>query len=190
MQAKKEKEREEKERRKEKERKEKEREREREKGKERSKKDETDGENVDVIDSHSYKEDKKREKDKDRKHRKRHQSTTDDVSSDKDEKEESKKSRRHGSDRKKSRKVSDFLFWYILVTIYSMYNDCKKFFLPFLMFLCSMPTHLNQIVKTGIKDTREITEMVEEVADWRTLRMANLVRMGNSSSSYIPFWDC
>ncbi|KAG6699086.1 hypothetical protein I3842_08G052900 [Carya illinoinensis] len=102
--AKKEKEREEKEKRKERERKEKDREREREKGKERSKKDETDGENADVIDSHSYKEDKKREKDRDRKHRKRHQPATDDVSSDKDEKEESKKSRRHGSDRKKSRK--------------------------------------------------------------------------------------
>ncbi|KAK9269905.1 hypothetical protein L1049_025478 [Liquidambar formosana] len=102
--AKKEKEREEKEKKKEKERKEKEREREREKGKERSKKDETESENVDVTDGYGYKEDKKREKDRDRKHRKRHQSGADDVSSDKDEKEESKKSRRHGSDRKKSRK--------------------------------------------------------------------------------------
>ncbi|XP_057973871.1 pre-mRNA-processing protein 40A isoform X2 [Malania oleifera] len=102
--AKKDREREEKEKRKEKERKEKEREREREKGKERSKKDETESENVDVTDGYDYKEDKKREKDKDRKHRKRHQSNTDDVISDKDEKEESKKSRRHSSDRKKSRK--------------------------------------------------------------------------------------
>ncbi|KAB1203954.1 Pre-mRNA-processing protein 40A [Morella rubra] len=107
--AKKEKEREEKEKRKEKERKEKEKEkekeREREKGKERSRKDETDSENVDATDSHGHKEDKKREKDRDRKHRKRHQSATDDVSSDKDEIEESKKPRRHGGDRKKSRKT-------------------------------------------------------------------------------------
>ncbi|XAR61994.1 hypothetical protein NMG60_11016563 [Bertholletia excelsa] len=118
--AKKEKEREEKEKRKEKDRKEKEkekrkrkrkekerereREREKEKGKERSKKDETENENIDVTDSYDYKEEKKREKDKDRKHRRRHQSYADDVNSDKDEKEESKKSRRHGSDRKKSRK--------------------------------------------------------------------------------------
>lgn len=100
--AKKEKEREEKEKRKEKERKEKEREREKEKS--RVKKDETDGENVDVSDTHVYREDKKREKDKDRKHRKRHHSATDDGGSDKDEREESKKSRKHGSDRKKSRK--------------------------------------------------------------------------------------
>ncbi|CAB4266162.1 unnamed protein product [Prunus armeniaca] len=101
--AKKEREREEKEKRKDKERKEKEREREKEKGKERSKKDETDSENVDVTESHGHKEDKKREKDKDRKHRKRHQSSMDDVGSDKEEKEESKK-RRHSSDRKRSRK--------------------------------------------------------------------------------------
>ncbi|XP_010273523.1 PREDICTED: pre-mRNA-processing protein 40A [Nelumbo nucifera] len=111
---KKEKEREEKEKRKEKERKEKEKEREREKGKERSKKDDTENENIDVTDIHVSKEDKKREKDKDRdkdrdkdkdrKHRKRHHSTADDVSSEKDEKEDSKKSRRHNSDRKKSRK--------------------------------------------------------------------------------------
>ncbi|PQP93470.1 pre-mRNA-processing protein 40A isoform X1 [Prunus yedoensis var. nudiflora] len=103
--AKKEREREEKEKRKDKERKEKEKEREREKekGKERSKKDETDSENVDVTDSHGHKEDKKREKDKDRKHRKRHQSSMDEVGSDKEEKEESKK-RRHSSDRKRSRK--------------------------------------------------------------------------------------
>ncbi|XP_071737629.1 pre-mRNA-processing protein 40A [Rutidosis leptorrhynchoides] len=82
---------EEKEKRKEKERREKE---EREKEKERSKKDDSDSENMDIVEQ---KEDKKR----DRKHRKRHQ---DDVSSDKDERDESKKSRRHGSDRKKSRK--------------------------------------------------------------------------------------
>ncbi|KAL4022264.1 hypothetical protein IC575_015991 [Cucumis melo] len=100
--AKKEKEREEKEKRKEKERKEKDREREKEKG--RVKKDETDSENVDVSDTHVYREDKKRDKDKDRKHRKRHHSATDDGASDKDEREESKKSRKHGSDRKKSRK--------------------------------------------------------------------------------------
>ncbi|WCJ35581.1 pre-mRNA-processing protein 40A [Euphorbia peplus] len=105
--AKKEKEREEKEKRKEKERKEKdkEKEREREKGKERAKKDETDSENMDGNDSYGYKEDKKKEKEKDRKHRKRHQSG-DDASPDKDEKDEGRKSRRHGSDRKKSRKHS------------------------------------------------------------------------------------
>ncbi|PON65555.1 WW domain containing protein [Parasponia andersonii] len=101
--ARKEREREEKEKRKEKERKEKDREREKEKGKERSKKDDTDSENIDITDSHGHKEDKKREKDRDRKHRKRHQSVTDDMGSDKDEKEESKK-RKHSSDRKKSRK--------------------------------------------------------------------------------------
>ncbi|XP_038715339.1 pre-mRNA-processing protein 40A isoform X2 [Tripterygium wilfordii] len=100
--ARKEKEKEEKEKRKEKERKEKEHER--EKVKERTKRDETDSENVDVVDDYGHKEDKKREKDKDRKHRKRHQSATDDVSSDRDEREDSKRSRRHGSDRKKSRK--------------------------------------------------------------------------------------
>uniref|UniRef100_A0A1D1XH56 Pre-mRNA-processing factor 40 A n=1 Tax=Anthurium amnicola TaxID=1678845 RepID=A0A1D1XH56_9ARAE len=102
--ARKEKEREDKEKRKEKERKEKEKEREKERGKERSKKEETESENVDVTDGHGSKEDKRREKDKDRKHRKRHHSTADDVSSDKDEKEDSKKSRRHSNDHKKSRK--------------------------------------------------------------------------------------
>nr|DAD48228.1 TPA_asm: hypothetical protein HUJ06_018165 [Nelumbo nucifera] len=108
---KKEKEREEKEKRKEKERKAKEKEREREKGKERSKKDETESENIDATDVYVSKEDRKRGKDKDRdkdkerKHRKRHHSTADDISSEKDEKEEPKKSRRHNSDRKKSRKV-------------------------------------------------------------------------------------
>ncbi|URE27467.1 FF domain [Musa troglodytarum] len=101
--AKKEKEREEKEKRKEKERKEKEREREKEKGKDRVRKDETESDNVDLIDGHVSK-DRKRDKDKERKHRKRHHSTADDLSSDKDEKEESKKSRRHSGDRKKSRK--------------------------------------------------------------------------------------
>ncbi|RZS16962.1 hypothetical protein BHM03_00049040 [Ensete ventricosum] len=59
--------------------------------------------NVDLIDGHISK-DRKRDKDKERKHRKRHHSTADDLSSDKDEKEESKKSRRHSGDRKKSRK--------------------------------------------------------------------------------------
>ncbi|GAB2293747.1 hypothetical protein Dimus_038273 [Dionaea muscipula] len=100
--AKKEKEKEEKEKRKEKERKEKEREREREKKKERSKKEETDSE----ILGDSYRDETKREKDKDKdkKHRKRHHETGDDFSSDRDEKEEHKKSRRHGSDKKKSRK--------------------------------------------------------------------------------------
>ncbi|KAF7817419.1 pre-mRNA-processing protein 40A [Senna tora] len=102
--AKKEKEREEKDKRKEKEKKEKERERDKEKSKERHKKDETDSENLDISDSYGYKEDKKKEKDKERKHRKRHQSSTEDADSEKAEKEESKKSRRHGSDRKKSRK--------------------------------------------------------------------------------------
>ncbi|CAN6682305.1 unnamed protein product [Malus baccata var. baccata] len=106
--AKKEREREEKEKRKDKDRKEKEREREKEKGRERSKKDETDSENVDITDTHGHKEDKKREKDKDRKHRKRHQSSVDDVGSDKEEKEESKK-HRHSSDRKRSRKVCELI---------------------------------------------------------------------------------
>ncbi|KAF8377672.1 hypothetical protein HHK36_031056 [Tetracentron sinense] len=62
------------------------------------------------ITSYGFKVDKRREKDRDRKHRKRHQSAVDDVSSDKDEKEQSKKSRRHGSDRKKSRKL---ILWYL-----------------------------------------------------------------------------
>ncbi|PIA57043.1 hypothetical protein AQUCO_00600043v1 [Aquilegia coerulea] len=103
---KKEKEKEEKEKKKEKEkekeRKEKEKEREREKGKERSKKDENEDDSVDVTD---VKEEKRKEKDRDRKHRKRHQSAADDLSSEKDEKEDSKKSRRHSSDRRKSRKL-------------------------------------------------------------------------------------
>ncbi|XP_042451538.1 pre-mRNA-processing protein 40A-like isoform X2 [Zingiber officinale] len=104
--AKKEKEREEKERRKEKERKEKDREREKEKGKDRVRKEETESDIVDVMDRDGTK-DRKRDKDKEKKHRKRHHSTTDDLSSDKDEKEESKKSRRYSSsDRKKSRKHS------------------------------------------------------------------------------------
>ncbi|KAG6425118.1 hypothetical protein SASPL_115542 [Salvia splendens] len=64
-------------------------------------KDEETTENVDSVESHGYKDDRKREKEKEKKHRKRHQSTADDVSSDK---EETKKSRRHGSDRRKSRK--------------------------------------------------------------------------------------
>ncbi|XP_057490186.1 pre-mRNA-processing protein 40A-like isoform X2 [Actinidia eriantha] len=108
--AKKEKEREEKEKRMEKEKKDKEREkekdkeREKEKVKERSKKDEPESENMDVSDSYGPREEKRREKDKDRKHRKRHHSPADDISSDKDEKEEPKKSRRHGSDWRKSRK--------------------------------------------------------------------------------------
>ncbi|CAN0905788.1 Pre-mRNA-processing protein 40A [Linum grandiflorum] len=108
--AKKEKEREEKERRKEKERKEKEKEREREKdkGKERTRKDETDSETMEMeaSDGYGYKEEKKR--DKDRKHKKRSHSNAEDISSDKDEKEESRKSRRHGSDRKKSRKQRSY----------------------------------------------------------------------------------
>ncbi|KAL0322978.1 UNVERIFIED_CONTAM: Pre-processing protein 40A [Sesamum angustifolium] len=112
--AKKEKEREEKEKRKDKERREKEkdkerdkdrdREREKEKGKDHSRKDE-EIDDVDGEESHGHNDEKRREKDKERKHRKRHQSTTDDVGSDKDDKEETKKSRKHGSDRKKSRKT-------------------------------------------------------------------------------------
>ncbi|KAA0064467.1 pre-mRNA-processing protein 40A [Cucumis melo var. makuwa] len=80
---------------------------EKERKREEEKKDETDSENVDVSDTHVYREDKKRDKDKDRKHRKRHHSATDDGASDKDEREESKKSRKHGSDRKKSRKARE-----------------------------------------------------------------------------------
>ncbi|KAL1368399.1 hypothetical protein AAHE18_02G118600 [Arachis hypogaea] len=100
--ARKEKEREEKEKRKEKEKekKEKDREREKEKSKDRHKKDDTDSENQD-IESHGFKEEKKKDKDKERKHRKRRHSSVEDVDSERDEKEESKKSRKHGSDRKK-----------------------------------------------------------------------------------------
>ncbi|KAF7140414.1 hypothetical protein RHSIM_Rhsim06G0064500 [Rhododendron simsii] len=58
-------------------------------------KDEEDSETVDMSDSYGPKEEKKREKDRDRKHRRRHQSSADDISSDKEEKEESRKSRRH-----------------------------------------------------------------------------------------------
>ncbi|KAL6578467.1 hypothetical protein OROMI_010795 [Orobanche minor] len=111
--AKKEKEREEKEKRKDKEKREKEKEKERdrdwdrekekEKGRESSRKDE-DVENMDDVESYGYRDDKRREKDKDRKHRKRRQGSVDDVSSDREDKEEPKKARRHGSDRKKSRK--------------------------------------------------------------------------------------
>ncbi|OAY85434.1 Pre-mRNA-processing protein 40A [Ananas comosus] len=100
--AKKEREKEEKVKKKEKERKEKERERDKEKGKDRSKRDETESETAD-LDSHGSK-DRKREKDRERKYRKRHHNAPDDGSSEKDEKEDSKKSRRHSSDHKKSRK--------------------------------------------------------------------------------------
>ncbi|CAM8936542.1 unnamed protein product [Rhodiola kirilowii] len=98
--AKKEKEREEKDKKKEKERKDREREREKDKDADGHKQDDTDSENH--VDS-GNKEDKKRDKDRDRKHRKRRQGSVDDVSSDR---EETKKSRRHGSDRKKSRRHS------------------------------------------------------------------------------------
>ncbi|XP_020581974.1 pre-mRNA-processing protein 40A [Phalaenopsis equestris] len=101
--AKKEREREEKEKRREKERKEKEREREKDKVKERSRRDDLESEIVDVTNNHGMK-DRKREKDKDRKHRKHHHSAGDDAGSEKDEKEDSKKSRRHSSDKRKSRK--------------------------------------------------------------------------------------
>ncbi|KAL6504305.1 hypothetical protein OROGR_026228 [Orobanche gracilis] len=78
------------------------REKEKEKGRESSRKDE-DVENMDDMECYGYKDDKRREKDKDRKHRKRRQGSVDDVSSDREDKEP-KKARRHGSDRKKSRK--------------------------------------------------------------------------------------
>ncbi|KAK4341997.1 hypothetical protein RND71_037813 [Anisodus tanguticus] len=113
--------------------KEKEHEKEKERGKERTKKDEPDSETMDVTDSYDHKEERKREKDRERKHRKRHHSSNDEVTSDKDEKEESerdkerkhrkrhhssndevasdrdekeefRKSRRHSSERKKSKK--------------------------------------------------------------------------------------
>lgn len=113
--------------------KDKEREKEKERGKERSKKDEPDSVTMDVTDSYEHKEERKREKDrerkhrkrhhssndemtsdkdekeeperdKERKHRKRHHSSNDEVASDRDEKEEFRKSRRHSSDRKKSKK--------------------------------------------------------------------------------------
>jgi hypothetical protein len=49
-----------------------------------------------------------------------------------------------------------------------------------------MHTHPNQTVKTGIKDTREITGMVPvEMVDMRNLKMASLVRMGKSNSLYL-----
>ncbi|KAL3634100.1 hypothetical protein CASFOL_021154 [Castilleja foliolosa] len=106
--AKKEKDREEKEKRKDREKREKERDkdwdREKEKGTDSLRKYE-DIENMDDVEKYVHNEEKRREKDKDRKHRRRRQSSVDDVSSDRDDKEEPKKSRRHGSDRKKSRKA-------------------------------------------------------------------------------------
>ncbi|XP_023644835.1 pre-mRNA-processing protein 40A isoform X1 [Capsella rubella] len=102
----KEKERDEKEKRKDKdkERREKEREREKERGKERSKREESDGEAA-VEASEGHKEEKRKGKDRDRKHRRRHHNSDEDVSSDRDDREESKKSsRKHGNDRKKTRK--------------------------------------------------------------------------------------
>ncbi|CAA0809070.1 Pre-mRNA-processing protein 40A [Striga hermonthica] len=106
--AKKEKEREEKEKRKDKDRREKEKDRDRDWDREREKKDGSrkveDVDNTDNLESYGHKDEKRREKDRDRKHRKRRQSSVDDASSDRDDKEETKKSRRHGSDRKKSRK--------------------------------------------------------------------------------------
>ncbi|KAM3394997.1 pre-mRNA-processing protein 40A isoform X1 [Capsicum galapagoense] len=111
--------------------KEKEHEKERERGKERSKKDEPDSVTTDVTDSYEHKEERKKvkerkhrkrhhcsndeltsdkddkeepERDKERKHRKRHHNSNDEVTSDRDEKEEFRKSRRHSSDRKKSKK--------------------------------------------------------------------------------------
>ncbi|KAL3619545.1 hypothetical protein CASFOL_036606 [Castilleja foliolosa] len=111
--AKKEKDREDKEKRKDKERREKDKEKERvkdwdrekenEKSKDSSRKEE-DIENMDDVEGYGHKEEKRREKDKDRKHRRRRQSSVDDLSSDRDDKEEPRKSRRHVSDRKKSRK--------------------------------------------------------------------------------------
>ncbi|XP_051150280.1 pre-mRNA-processing protein 40A [Andrographis paniculata] len=110
--AKKEKDREEKDKRKDKDRREKEKEKEREKDRDQREKEKSKDharkdeeiEDEDDVESYGHKDDKRREKEKDRKHRKRHHSTAEDVSSDREEKEESKKSRRHGSDRKKSRK--------------------------------------------------------------------------------------
>nr|XP_009765765.1 PREDICTED: pre-mRNA-processing protein 40A isoform X2 [Nicotiana sylvestris] len=115
--------------------KEKERDKEKERGNERATKDEADSESMDVTDNYEPKEERKREKDrerkhrkrhhisndevtsdkdekeeperdKERKHRKRHHSSNDELASDKDEKEESKRSRRHSSDRKKSKKLA------------------------------------------------------------------------------------
>ncbi|XP_042470246.1 pre-mRNA-processing protein 40A-like [Zingiber officinale] len=99
---KKEKEREE--RRKEKE-KEKERERAKQKGKDRARKDEAESDDADLVDDYGSK-DRKRDKEKERKHRKHHHSHADEISSGKDEEDEHRKSKRHSSDRKKSRKHS------------------------------------------------------------------------------------
>ncbi|KAI4339808.1 hypothetical protein MLD38_024708 [Melastoma candidum] len=100
---KKEKDREDKEKRKEKDRRDKDKDREREKGRDKSRKDDSDSETGEINDAYDYKEEKRRDKDKDRKHRKHHASASDDVYSDRDEKE-SKRSRKHGSDRKKSKR--------------------------------------------------------------------------------------
>lgn len=195
LQAKKEKEREEKEKRKDKERREKEkdkerdkdrdREREKEKGKDHSRKDE-EIDDADGEESHGHKDDKRREKDKERKHRKRHQSTTDDVSSDKDDKEETKKSRKHGSDRKKSRKV-----YFGSLLNFSLLNDwttamiCYSYDVYF-----SMHIHPNQTAKVGTKNTKKITAMdLDEVVAMRNLKMANLARMGRSNRQG-PFTSC
>ena len=51
-------------------------------------------------------------------------------------------------------------------------------------YFCSMHLHLNQIVKTGIKDIRETIGMVHvEMLTLRSLKMGNLVR--ETVGSYI-----
>ncbi|CAN8288688.1 unnamed protein product [Cochlearia groenlandica] len=81
----------------------------RERGKERSKREDSDGEAVDTV-SEVHKEEKRKGKDRERKHRRRHHNNNnsdEEVSSDKDDREETTKkssSRKHGNDRKKSRK--------------------------------------------------------------------------------------
>ncbi|CAN4084814.1 unnamed protein product [Withania somnifera] len=89
----KEREQEEKEKRKDKGRREKEREKEKERGKEQLKKDDPDSMTMDVTDNYEHKEERKRGKDKERKHWKRHHSSNDEVASDKDEKEEPERER-------------------------------------------------------------------------------------------------
>ncbi|XP_022870866.1 pre-mRNA-processing protein 40A-like isoform X2 [Olea europaea var. sylvestris] len=121
-----------------------EREKERDKVKEHLKNDEVESENIDITDGHGHRDNKRKEKDKERKHRKWRQ--IDDVSSDEDDKEKSKKSRRHGSDRKKSRKIYEYI-----------------------THIC-----LNQIARVGAKDTKENTGMVVLVfVITRSLKMVN-----------------
>ncbi|XP_057977866.1 pre-mRNA-processing protein 40A-like isoform X2 [Malania oleifera] len=100
---KKKKEREEREKRKAKHKREKNKGYDRERGTERSREDGTDSENIDVTDIHASERNISLRKETDKKHRKRHQSTVDDVSLDKNEKNRSKNIHKLESSHKKSR---------------------------------------------------------------------------------------